>query len=70
MKPVQKRLSINVGGFGGGGGDKKNVSLKVPTPQIPPLIKFEKEQNKKSDLNQDILDKLYADVGGEVDNLP
>ena len=32
MKPVQKRLSINVGGFGGGGGDKKNVSLKVPTP--------------------------------------
>ena len=67
MKPVQKRISINVGGFDG---DKKNPTLKAPTPQIPSLIQFEKEQNLKSGLNQDVLDKMEADLGGEQDNLP
>ena len=68
MKNVHKRLSINVGGFDSG--DKKKVPLNVPTPQIPSFIKFEKEQNKKSDLGADLLDKLDADLGGDVDQLP
>ena len=47
MKNVQKRLNINVGAFDG---NKNTVPLKAPTPQVPSLIKFEKEQSAKNDL--------------------
>lgn len=67
-KPMTKRFSINVGGFRGD--DKPSVPLKVPKPQIPSMIRFEKEVNAKGGLDGGVLDLLADELGLGHDNLP
>ena len=64
-KPVQKRISINVGKFDGD--TKAKVPLRVPQPKVPPLVQHELDQHAAPPLDAGLLDKLSADLGG-VDN--
>ena len=65
-KPVGKRISINVStGLKSHNSNQSNSPLKVPQPpqpEVPAIVKFERDQNKKAAK----LDGLY-DLVGKMD---